>query len=257
MNEWIRKSVEVANASKYLDRLHEVYPVIQEAEREIPQEIKSELKRIYNTKDDVALIKKLLELPKFPIKDPYVAFLRKKEIFLEYNPKTVHRIAETIRSKGFEAMMEGIGEPKVFSRQIGPIFKRWLPKLVYPILPESEFETSKGIVFLQGSNGELMNYANERLGCDLDKGPDFLAKVRNNYVIGEAKFLTDCGGGQYNQFEDALRLLRGNKGKAIKIAVLDGVVWIKDRTKMYRTVIQLEKTALTALLLKDFLESLK
>lgn len=43
----------------------------------------------------------------------------------------------------------------------------------------------------------------------------------------------------------------------IKIAVLDGVVWIKDRTKMYRTVIQLEKTALIALLFKDFIESVK
>lgn len=76
-------------------------------------------------------------------------------------------------------------------------------------------------------------------------------------IIGEAKFLTDYGGAQNANFEDALRLLRGKKGKTIRIVVLDGVVWIKDGTKMYKTVCELEETALTALLLKEFLESLK
>lgn len=257
MNEWIRRSIGIANAQGYLDNLQQVYPVIQETEREIPDEIKRELKEIYKGENDLALIKSLLRLPKFPIKDPYVAFLRKREIFLEYNPITVNRIARTIRSMGFDAMIEGIKEPKVFSRQIGPLFKKWLPKIGYPILSEAEFETYQGIAFLQGGNGQLKDYANRTLDCDLVKGPDFLAKARNSYVIGEAKFLTDIGGGQYTQFEDALRLLRNKKGKAIRIAVLDGVVWIKDRTKMYRTVCQLNDVVLTALLLKDFLESLR
>ncbi|MGQ9632228.1 MAG: hypothetical protein ACUVXI_18225 [bacterium] len=43
----------------------------------------------------------------------------------------------------------------------------------------------------------------------------------------------------------------------MRIAVLDGVVWIKDGTKMYRTVCQLKEVALTALFLKEFLESLR
>ncbi|WP_456486479.1 hypothetical protein [Candidatus Alkanophaga liquidiphilum] len=75
--------------------------------------------------------------------------------------------------------------------------------------------------------------------------------------MGEAKFLTDYGGHQNAQFEDALRLLRGSDGNALRVAVLDGVVWIKDHTKMYRTVCQLEKPAFTALLLREFLESLR
>jgi hypothetical protein len=196
-------------------------------------------------------------LPKFPINDPYVAFLRKNEHFLEYNPQTVNRIAKRIRTIGFEAMIEGITEPKVGTKQIGTLFKKWIPKIGYPILPEDEFETSKGIVFLQGSDIHLKNFANRRLGCDLDKGPDFIAKVRGLYVIGEAKFLTDYGGAQNANFEDAMRLIKVKKGEAIRIAVLDGVVWIKNSTKIYRTVCELEETALTALLLRDFLESLK
>jgi len=257
MNKWIRRSIKIANAPGYLDDLQRVYPVIQETEREIPNKIKKELKEIYRKGNDSALIKSLLRLPKFPIKDPYVAFLRKREIFLEYNPITVNRIAQRIRSMGFDAMIEAVEEPKEFNRQIGTLFRKWLPKIDYPILPRTEFEAHQGIAFLQGSNGQLKDYANSNLGCDLEKGPDFLAKAMNTHIIGEAKFLTDYGGHQNAQFEDALRLLRDKKGKAIRIAVLDGVVWIKDRTKMYRTVCRLDNFVLTALLLKDFLESLK
>lgn len=156
-----------------------------------------------------------------------------------------------------DAMIESIEEPKEFNRQIGTLFKRWLLQIGYPTFAIEDFETHEGIAFLQGSDAQLKDFANTVLGCDLDKGPDFLAKVGKRYVIGEAKFLADYGGHQNAQFEDALRLLRGKKGKAIRIAVLDGVVWIKDSTKMYRTVCQLEEVALTALLLKDFLESLR
>lgn len=256
MNEWIKKSIEIVNAQGYLDKLHEVYAVIQETEREIPEGIKGRLKEIYNEGDDIKLIKELLKLPKFPVKDPYVAFLRKREVFIEYNPKTVRRIAKRIRLMGYDEMIESIEEPKEFNRQIGTLFKKWLQKIGYPILNADDFGNYDGIAFLQGSDAQLKDFANTVLACNLPKGPDFLAKVRRKYIIGEAKFLTDYGGHQNAQFEDALRLLRGQKGKAIRIAVLDGVVWIKDRTKMYRTVCQLENVALTALLLKDFLESL-
>ena len=114
----------------------------------------------------------------------------------------------------------------------------------------------KVIAFLSGRNGEKTHYANRELGCNLSKGIDLLAKAGGNYIIGEAKFLTDSGGHQNAQFEDALRLVRGEDGRAIRIAVLDGVVWISGNTKMFKTVSELEKNIMSALLLKDFLESL-
>ncbi|MGQ9632229.1 MAG: restriction endonuclease [bacterium] len=213
MNEWVKMSIEIANAPGYLDKLHQVYPVIQESEREIEKDIKSKLKKIYNAGNDAELIKELLNLPKFPVKDPYVAFLRKREVFIEYNPKTVQRIAKRIHLMGYNAMIESIEEPKEFNRQIGTLFKRWLPKIGYPILSIDDFGNYDSIAFLQGSDAQLKDFSNTVLGCDLDKGPDFLAKVGKRYVIGEAKFLTDYGGHQNAQFEDALRLLRGKKGR--------------------------------------------
>ncbi len=86
MNEWVQKSIEIANGKGYLDKLHEVYPVLQEVEREISAEVKKDLRKIYKTGDNLELIKTLLKLPKFPVKDPYVAFLRKKEFFLSTIP---------------------------------------------------------------------------------------------------------------------------------------------------------------------------
>jgi len=79
------------------------------------------------------------------------------------------------------------------------------------LLGVDDFETCKGIAFLQGSDAQLKDFANTVLDCDLDKGPDFLTKVGKRYMIGEAKFLTDYGGHQNAQFEDALRLLRSKK----------------------------------------------
>lgn len=256
MNEWVQKSIDIANSPGYLDKLHEVYPVGPEEKREISAKIKEELRNSYYKGDKLRLIKTLLKLKKFPVDDPYVGFLRKKEIFLEYNPQTVDRIIQRIRSIGFEAMIKGIEEPKKVSRQSGMLFRKWLSKLGYPLLSESEFRKYKGIAFLEGSNGALRKYANEVLNCNVSKGLDLVAKVGSSYVIGEAKFITNIGGGQGAQFEQSLGLLRGEEGNATRVAILDGVVWIKDSTKMYKTVCQLHKVALTALLLKDFLESL-
>lgn len=258
MNEWIRKSIEIANSEGYLDRLSGVYPVRFETERQIPSEIKSQIKEAYDKKDKLNLIKTLLKLEKFPIKDPYVAFLRRKKgLFLAQNPKTVSRIAKTLLSMSFEELIEGCEEPKEFNRQIGTLFRKWLPKLGYSFLSQEYFERYNGIAFFEGSDEVLMNYANGTLGCNLDKGPDFLAKVGNNHIIGEAKFLTDYGGHQNAQFEDALRLIRSREGRAIKVAVLDGVVWIRSDTKMFRIISQENGIALSALLLKEFIENLK
>lgn len=258
MNKWVEKGSEMANAPGYLDKLSQVYPVTREAERPLLPEVKSELKDAYDIGDSVALVRTLLKLKKFPIKDPYVAFLRKKKgQFVDYNPKTVDRIAQTLLSMSFEEVVEGCEEPKEFNRQIGTLFGKWLPKLGYPFLSEEEFGKYEGIAFLSGSNGEKTHYANRELGCNLSKGIDLLAKAGGNYIIGEAKFLTDSGGHQNAQFEDALRLVRGEDGRAIRIAVLDGVVWIRGNTKMFKTVSELEKNSMSALLLKDFLESLR
>lgn len=256
MNKWVSQSIEIANSRGYLDKLHEVYPVDQESWRGISVEIKTELEKAYKSGDNVSLIKQLLKLPKFPIDDPYVAFLRKNDIFLEYNPITVNLIANRVRALGFKAVIEAIEEPKAISRRISTFFGKWIVDIGYPLLSESQFEKyDEGIAFLRGKDKQLKDFANRKLKCTLGKGLDFIVKVKGKYIIGEAKFLTDYGGGQNANFESALKMLKGKQGIANRIAIFDGVVWIRGNNKMHKAVCKLKEPVLSALLLKDFLRS--
>jgi len=47
-----------------------------------------------------------------------------------------------------------------------------------------------------------------------------------------------------------------NYSRFILIAVLDGVVWFQSNTHMYNTVKKNKNTALSALLLKEYIETL-
>lgn len=256
MNEWVRRSIEIANGPGYLDRLLEVYPVTEETRRRLSRDKKETLMRLFSHPDDQALIKALLDMPKFPVKDPYVAFLRRNKAFLEGNPNTVRRLARRVRTLGFRGMIAALEEPKEFNRKIRTLFRKWMKTLGYPFLEDPDFLASNGIAFLEGSEAHYLRFANEQLNCRLSKSPDFIAKAGARYIIGEAKFLTDYGGHQNAQFHDALRLLQGDEGNALRAAVLDGVVWIRDHNQMFRAVCQLVKPAFSALLLKEFLESL-
>ena len=258
MNIWVERSVALANETDYLDRLEEIYPVPINPIRTVSDETKNILRTAYDGKDDRMLLKLLLESDKFPIKDTYVAFLRKKKgTFIDLNPKTVQRIAQRIRSIPFEEVIEGIEEPKEANRQMGEMFGTWVPKIGLPLLKLDDFKKFGGrIAILNENDNVLRRFADDVLGCALEKNPDFIAKAFEKYIVGEAKFLTDSGGHQINQFRDALTLLNGQKGAAIRIAILDGVVWIRGRSDMYKTILKQSNNALSALLLKDFLNSI-
>lgn len=255
MNKWIKKSAILANSNGYLDKLQSVYPVTLSEKRDIPDEIVQEIKEIFEAHDDEKLVRRLLAFGKFPIKDPYVAFLRRKKgTFIKKNPETVKRIAGQLYSLGFNGMLNGIKEPKEFNRQIGTLFKKWLPNMGFPLLAEQEFEKYRGVCLLSGSDNVLKNYAQSKLAYDIEKGIDMIAKTGNTYFfLGEAKFLTDYGGHQTAQFEDALRTASFEKENCIGIAILDGVVWIKGKNKMFERIAKSKQSILSALLLKDFL----
>lgn len=258
MNSWIKKSIELANSPKYLDKLYAVYPMDVGGIRKIPKSILERIEGAVKGKDKQGLVKLLLkELELFPIKDSYVAFLRRYPDAINTNPKTVERLGNRLLEMGYKGIIQASTQPKETNRQIGPLFRRWLPSIGYPILEKEEFLKHRGIAFLEGSDKYLMEFCNKILGTKLEKGLDFLLRVNDSFVIGEAKFLTDFGGHQNAQFNDALTLLHHRKGKAMKVAVLDGVVWIKGRNKMHSTAKKEKGIALSALLLNDFIETLK
>ncbi|MBD3284779.1 restriction endonuclease, partial [candidate division WOR-3 bacterium] len=155
MNEWVERSIKLANEPGYLDKLHEVYPIETGGIRELDSKVRIQITKAFNAKNDEELIKTLLSQPIFPIKDPYVGFLKNNKKAIELNPKTVKRIASRLYRKGLEEVLQGIIAEKEANRQIGPLFHKWIPKLGYNFSEGPAFEKTSGIAFLKGSENQL------------------------------------------------------------------------------------------------------
>ncbi len=93
MNKWTETSAEFAQQRNYLDELYKVYPITPNLRREISKETESGIRQAFNDKDNEKLVKSLLRLDLFPIKDSYVAYLKKDSGALNRNPQTINRIA--------------------------------------------------------------------------------------------------------------------------------------------------------------------
>ena len=257
MNYWIQLSIDYANQKSYLDDLFQVYPTIPEGIREINQNIWDKIENAFERQDNETLIRELLKLDIFPIKDSYIAYLKRDQSAIERNPKTMNRICGRLYEMGLNKIYERCSEPKETNRQIGPFFRRWLNKKSLGVQPVrmGDFISSENDAVLNGSDRELMDFAREKLNYSRDKGLDFVARFNRKYVIGEAKFLTDFGGHQNAQFNDAVATLQTENVKAVKLAVLDGVLYIMGNSKMYKdiTTKYADLNIMSSLVLREFL----
>jgi len=199
----------------------------------------------------------LLKLDLFPLKDSYVAYLRRDKEALSRNSATVDRLCGRLYEMGLDEIYSRSSESKETNRQIGPFFKCWINNKSLGIDPlkKDDFLKTKTNAILDASDAEMMAFAKEYLNYNHNKGLDFIGRFNNKYVIGEAKFLTDFGGHQNAQFNDAIATTRARGVKAITVAILDGVIYIKGNNKMYKDITGRLKNEniLSALVLRDFL----
>jgi Tsp45I type II restriction enzyme len=260
MNYWTELSIQFANQRNYLDELFTVYPLAPDVIRHLDETAWRQVEAAFAAHDDLELLHHLLALDLFPIKDSYVPYLRRDRTALRRNPATVKRICGRLYEMGLEKIWARSSEPKETNRQIGPLFRRWLNQktLGLPLLSELEFTATKDNAILNGSDAQLKQFATDHLGYTGRKGLDFVARMKGRYVIGEAKFLTDFGGHQNGQFTDGLTLLGDTVAKAIKVAIYDGVLYIRSRSRFfsYLTSHREEYNILSSLLLRDFLYSI-
>ena len=257
MNYWTKLSIEYANQRSYLDDLFSAYPTIPEGIRKISQEKWKDVEDAYNEQNNVELMKNLFKLDLFPIKDSYVAYLKRDLTAIMRNPSTVGRLCGRLYELGLNKIYERCSEPKETNRQIGPLFNRWLCKgtIGVDLLNLMGFSDTKKNSILIGSDRELMEFARNYLNYKRDKGLDFIARFNGKYIIGEAKFLTDFGGHQNAQFSDAITTLEVEDVKAVKIAILDGVLYIKSKNKMHSYLINHKEkyNIMSCLVLREFL----
>jgi len=259
MNYWTQLSIEFANQRNYLDELFSVYPTIPEGIRDIDDELWERVEYYFNNHNNADLLKTLLKFDLFPIKDSYVAYLKRDKSSIERNPRTVDRLCGRLYEMGLEKIFERCSEPKETNRQIGPLFRRWLNRGVLGIqpVPLNQFINTNENAILDASDAEMKQFARESLGYTHEKGLDFVARFNNQYVIGEAKFLTDFGGHQNAQFNDAVSIVTTDVD-AVTVAILDGVLYIEGRNKMHRRITEelQEYNIMSALVLRDFLYQL-
>lgn len=257
MNKWLEKSIQIAQQEDYLDRLQKVYKLPNNERRELDNRIWDKVVTAYENKNDVDLIKGLLKLELFPIKHSFVAYFRREPTSISRNPKTVEEIANTVYNLGIDAIKIRCEEPKETNRQIGPLFKNYLVDTDLGIAKQNsvEFRNNENNAIYIGSDDDSKKFAAENLGYKRNKGLDFLARIGGKYLIGEAKFLTDFGGHQNAQLDDAYSTLKANVDGAEKILILDGVLYIKNTQKMYQTITQeyQNENIMSAILLKEFI----
>ncbi len=260
MNKWTQLSIEYANQRSYLDDLFGIYPTIPDGIRDIDENIWNKVEKAYKNQNNKILVQTLLELDLFPIKDSYIAYLKRDKSAFERNPKTINRISGRLYEMGLDKIYERCSEPKETNRQIGPMFKDWLNKKALGLkpIPIQEFITNNDDAILDGSDKVMMEFAKEHLNYHHNKGLDFVARFNGKYVIGEAKFLSDFGGHQNAQFNDAISTIQTQHVKAVKIAILDGVLYIKRNNKMHKnlTTIYKDCNIMSALVLREFLYQL-
>ena len=259
MNWFLEQSIDYASQRSYLDDLFKVYPTIPNGIRDIDNAKWKRVEAAYNSTDNHALILSLLDLEIFPIKDSYVAYLKRDRSALARNPKTVNRLAAEIREMDLGNLYEKCSQPKETNRQIGPMFKNWVRSgaLGFPTLCLEDFKNTNGNALLSASDKEMEDFARQKLAYTHEKGLDLLARINGQFIIGEAKFLSDIGGHQNAQFNDAIATLESH-ADAIKIAILDGVVYIKGDGKMYKDITgkHSDHNIMSALLLRSFLNSI-
>lgn len=268
MNYWTNLSVEFASQKNYLDELYKVYPIVPNLKRSLDDKLWDTIETAYNNHDNANLIKALLKSELFPIKDSYVAYLRRDPNSIERNPNTINRIAGNLYQIGLDKIYENCTQPKETNRQIGPMFKRWVAQgtLGCKVYTDSNsFLLSKDNAILNISDEGMKTFAATNLGYRrLDKGLDFIARFNGKYIIAEAKFLTDFGGHQDAQFDDAIATIKSDlsvpnslNAEVIKIAIMDGVLYIIGNNKMYKHLAKNpDHTILSSLILREYLYTL-
>jgi len=266
MNCWTKLSVDFANRRNYLDELYKIYPITPNLKREIPSKTIEAIENSFRNGENRKLVEQLLQLELFPLKDSYVPYLRRDNSAIERNPNTINRIAGNLYSMGIDAIIDKCTEPKETNRQMGPMFKNWLKKGVLGCEiceNEQEFlDTTENAILLL-SDERLKKFAQAHLGYTrINKGLDFVAKFNSKFVIGETKFLTDFGGHQNDQFEDAISTLNSPIDPSCdkdvkKIAIMDGVLYIKGENKLFNYLKDhSDFVILSALVLREYLYSL-
>jgi len=113
MGYWTDLSIEFANQSNYLDELFKIYPTIPDGIREIDKNQWYHIEQSFKAHNNIDLITYLLKLDLFPIKDSYVAYLKRDPDAIQRNPNTLNRLCGRLYEMGLDKIFEKCSEPNI------------------------------------------------------------------------------------------------------------------------------------------------
>ncbi|MBS7332270.1 MAG: hypothetical protein KIG88_01570 [Weeksellaceae bacterium] len=225
LNEWVLRSINLFKDTNYLDQILEVYPFQIASPERLEPNLRRRIINAHQSRRTNELIEILKSLTKFPYEDPIWYLLKNIEGCNINNPAQIQRIANSLYSMTAEETVVRLESAPKLNTQMGPMFNAWLRKR-FTLLPLNLFqESSNGICILDSSEEIGKRYINEILNQNLDKRPDLIAKVNNQLIIGEAKWIGQPGGNQEKQVQEVLKFCRNQRGDVIRIGVVDGFPW--------------------------------
>lgn len=174
-NIWTQKSIDYAEGKSYLDDLYAVYPVVHSNIRKVDEGVMARVERYFNERDNYNLIKSLLELDLFPVKDSYIPYLRKSDSAIRRNLKIIERICGDLYEMGYREIYKRCTEPKEANRQMGPMFRNWLKSGalgLFPV-PENSFVCNANNAILDGSDSSMMDFARPKVWLRAKQGLGF------------------------------------------------------------------------------------
>lgn len=257
MNSWTKKSLKLAYELGYLDRLLDIYPIKSNPRRNMPQQLWNKIVKAYDEKNSEELIRllnkgiKTYKL-KFPVECYYTSSLRNEARWMDLNPITVKKLSKLVLDQDIDVIFDRCTAPKKVSRQAGPMFDNWF---------QAKFHKDKEIRILGSNDNERKKNAIKYINYNSNKGLDVFININEIYILGEAKFITDSGGTQTNQFKSALEIINtfDRNENVIPIAIVDGHCWRKSADFFYKSIINSEENQIiiSALLLEDFFNKVK
>lgn len=259
MNKWTEKSFKVAKEKGYLDNITDIYPINNTGEEDrVNKNQIIEIEKLIKSHKPKELILLLLKLDRFPFDEPYIGFVRHFKEALDHNPKTLKRIFDRLKQIGVKEIVKGINRPKSSSRKFGNYFSAWFSKQHKIVNVETLLKSNKGIYILEGGDKALAIFAKKYLKYDRKKGLDFVIKVNNTYIIGEAKFVSHSGGTQDKSVREVIHMVKGKKlPNVILVGVVDGVPWVASST-LSKSLHKLKENQhiMSALCFNEFLQNI-
>ena len=259
LNEWVLKSINLFKDTNYLDQILAVYPFQIASLERLEPSVRRRIINAHQSRRTNELIDILKSLTKFPYEDPIWYLLKNIEGCNENNPAQIQRIANSLYSMTAEETVVRLEAAPKLNTQMGPMFNAWLRQR-FTLLPLNLFqESSNEICILDASEEIGKQYINEILNQNLDKRPDLIAKVNNQLIIGEAKWIGQPGGNQEKQVQEVLKFCRNQRGDVIRIGVVDGFPWslfnINHRLVNNKEAVNIQESEydiVSALLLEEY-----